>query len=91
MQPSWPAEQGIAVMAIDSSSVALRKAQDLASRRGVSLETHRVDIVNYEWPAEAFDLVVAIFIQFAGPSLRDAMFKGMIRTLTPGGTLLIQG
>lgn len=87
----WLAEQGLAVTAIDSSSVALRKAQDLASRRGVSLETQHVDIVNYDWPAEAFDLVVAIFIQFAGPALRDAMFRGMIRTLTPGGTLLMQG
>ncbi|HLV82468.1 MAG TPA: SAM-dependent methyltransferase, partial [Devosia sp.] len=29
--------------------------------------------------------------QFAPPALRDAMFAGMVRTLKPGGLLLLEG
>ena len=40
---------------------------------------------------DRFDLVAAIFIQFAGPPLRDKIFAGMQRALKPGGLLLLQG
>ena len=36
-------------------------------------------------------MVAAIFIQFAPPAMRDAMFAGMVRTLKPGGLLLLEG
>jgi hypothetical protein len=35
--------------------------------------------------------VAAIFIQFAGPALRDRIFAGLRRALKPGGLLLLQG
>lgn len=87
----WLAEQGLEVHAIDSSGVALAKARALAARRGVAITTHHLDIADYDWPEARFDLVVAIFVQFAPPALRDAMFAGMVRTLAPGGTLLMEG
>jgi len=36
-------------------------------------------------------VVVAIFIQFAGPGLRARIFAGIKRALRPGGLLLLQG
>ncbi len=36
-------------------------------------------------------MVVAIFVQFAGPRLREKMFAGMVRTLRSGGLLILQG
>ena len=87
----WLAEQGLDVTSIDASQVGLSKADALALRRGVRLTTRRVDIAAYDWPEQSFDLVVAIFIQFAPPALRDAIFAGMIHTLAPGGLLLIEG
>lgn len=87
----WLAQQGLSVTSIDASAVALRKAEDLAARRGVTISTQLVDMKDFQWQPAAFDLVVAIFIQFADPQLRDDMFVGMIRTLAPGGTLLMQG
>src|SRR3546814_17581484 len=45
----------------------------------------------YSWPEAAFDAVVAIFVQFADPLLRASMFSGFIRTLRPGGILLLEG
>ena len=87
----WLAQQGLAVTSIDASAVALRKAEDLAARRGVSISTQLIDMNDFEWQPAAFDLVVAIFIQFADPRLRDDLFAGTIRTLAPRGTLLMQG
>ena len=87
----WLAEQGLQVTSIDASAVALAKAERLAARKHVSVTAQRIDIADYDWPAERFDLVVAIFFQFAPPALRDEIFAGIIRTLTPGGTLLLQG
>jgi Cyclopropane fatty acid synthase and related methyltransferases len=87
----WLAEQGLAVVAIDASAVGLEKAARLARKRGVAIETRHLDIADYEWPENTFDVVAAIFVQFAAPPLRDAMFAGMIRTLAPGGLLLLEG
>lgn len=85
------AEQGLDVLAIDASPVGLIKADRLAHKRGVRVTTHCLDIADYDWPEAQFDVVAGIFIQFAAPALRSAMFAGMVRTLTPGGLLLIQG
>lgn len=87
----WLAEQGLDVLSLDASPVGLDKARKLAQRRGVELEARLLDIADYDWPAEAFDVVAGIFFQFAGPQLRDAIFAGMVRTLTPGGLLIIEG
>ncbi|WEK05036.1 MAG: class I SAM-dependent methyltransferase [Candidatus Devosia phytovorans] len=87
----WLAEQGLDVLSVDASSVGLAKADDLAKRRGVTLTTRLVDIGRYDWPAASFDVVAAIFVQFAPPAMRDAMFAGMMQTLKPGGLLLLEG
>ncbi|WP_224703385.1 class I SAM-dependent methyltransferase [Devosia aquimaris] len=85
------AEQGLDVLSIDASPVGLAKAEKLARNRGVSLTTQCGDIGAYDWPEAAFDVVAAIFIQFAPPAMRDAMFAGMVQTLKPGGILLLEG
>lgn len=87
----WLAEQGLDVLSIDFSPVALQKARDLAASRGVNLRTQQVDLEDWAWEPERFDVVAAIFIQFARPDLRAAIFRGIKRTLTPGGLLLLQG
>jgi hypothetical protein len=60
------------------------KAGKLASHRGVKLNARLADAAACEWEPARFDVVVAIFIQFAGPKLRDAIFAGIRRTLVPG-------
>lgn len=87
----WLAEEGLQVTATELSPVALRKAQRLMTARRVAVELLQVDVVNWAWPPEAYDLVVAIFIQFVGPQARDQIFAGMLATLKPGGLLLMQG
>ena len=85
------AQHGHRVVATDVSERALDKARALAERRGVQVEYQQADLAEWEWPAEAFDAVVGIFIQFAGPQLRADIFDGIHRSLKPGGLLLLEG
>ncbi len=87
----WLAGRGLDVLSIDFSPVALAKSRKLAAERGVTLATEEADLNTWVWPQAGFDAVAAIFIQFAGPALRDKIFAGMKRVLKPGGLLLLQG
>ncbi|MEJ2623855.1 MAG: class I SAM-dependent methyltransferase [Pseudolabrys sp.] len=85
------AEQGLDVLSIDFSPVAQEKARKLAAERGVTLKVEQVDVLNWDWPVEAFDVVAAIFFQFAGPEGRAKIFAGIKKALKPGGLLLLEG
>ncbi|MEK7881979.1 SAM-dependent methyltransferase [Methyloversatilis sp. NSM2] len=87
----WLAEQGLDVTATELSPVALDKAEALAAARGVRVDFALADALNWTYPDEAFDLVVAIFIQFAAPDERALLFENLKRTLRPGGRILLQG
>ena len=87
----WLAEQGLEVLSMDVSEMAHEKAARLAISRGVSIDLRLADALEWEWPDEKFDLVVAIFIQFAGPEEREVLFSGMKKALKKGGILLLEG
>jgi len=82
---------GHAVTAFDISPVAQAKAADWARQRGVAVDYRLSAIEDWHWQPQAFDAVVAIFVQFAAPAPRAALFAGMWQTLKPGGLLLVQG
>ena len=85
------ARQGHDVVAMDSSAVGLEKARRLAAEHDVTIRFLEADIDAWEWTPDAFDAIVAIFIQFAPPAQRDRIFAGMARSLRPGGLLLLHG
>jgi 2-polyprenyl-3-methyl-5-hydroxy-6-metoxy-1,4-benzoquinol methylase len=87
----WLAQQGLRVTAFDISPVAVRKAQALAAQAGVAVDYAVAGIEDYAWPQAAFDVVAAIFIQFATPTERARLFTQMLDALVPGGLLLLQG
>jgi SAM-dependent methyltransferase len=87
----WLAEQGLDVRSFDFSPLAVVKARDLARQRGVTLKTEVADLFTWPWPTAAFDVIAAIFFQFAGPDTRDAVFAGIKQALKPGGLLLMEG
>ena len=45
----------------------------------------------WTWPAASFDVIAAIFVQFADPAMRSFMFERIVRALKPGGLLVMQG
>jgi cyclopropane fatty-acyl-phospholipid synthase-like methyltransferase len=85
------AEQGLDVLSVDFSPNAQAKARKLAAARGVAMRVEQVDIVNWDWPANTFDVIGAIFFQFAGPADRAKIFAGIRKALKPGGLLLLEG
>lgn len=85
------AEQGLDVLSIDFSANGLAKARRLAAARGVALRTEQVDLFAWDWRGRSFDIIAAIFIQFATPAQRTALFANIKQSLAPGGHLILQG
>lgn len=85
------ARLGHKVTATDSSHMALAKAEKLARANRVSVDLRLGDIFDYEWPHESFDAIISVFIQFASPIERKAIFEGMKRAVRPGGLILLHG
>lgn len=88
---TWLAGRGLEVDAFDISPVAVAKARALADRRQVRVRHAIADIFQLEWPDACYDVIAAIFIQFAAPNERATIFEGFVRSLKPGGVLLLQG
>lgn len=87
----WLAELGCTVTATEISEVALEKAAKLARGRHVAVDFIKADTFHWDWPVAAYDVVVGIFIQFAGPAERQRLFAGMKMAVKPGGLLMLQG
>jgi SAM-dependent methyltransferase len=87
----WLARQGMRVEAFDISEVGVAKARKLAADANVTVEFSVADCEEWRWPAETHDAVVAIFVQFADPPMRERLFSNMIQSLKRGGLLVLQG
>ena len=87
----WLAKQGLRVDAFDFSPMAVAKAERLAARHGVRVGFNVSDTSAWNWAQPTYDLVAAIFIQFASPAERGRLFPLIKQTLKPGGLLILQG
>jgi len=87
----WLAGLGLTVDAFDISDVAVAKARRLAAEKKVAVQFDIADCDTFGWPIGAYDGVAAIFVQFADPASRERLFANMVRSLKPGGTLILQG
>jgi SAM-dependent methyltransferase len=85
----WLAQQGFAVTAVDWSAAGLARAADLAAGRGAALRTEVADLTRWSWPDARFDLVAWIFLHLP-PADRAAVVAGVLRTLKPGGLLVME-
>jgi SAM-dependent methyltransferase len=87
----WLARQGLRVDAFDISAVGVDKAAALARAAGVEVDYRVCDCEAWNWDAGAYDVIAAIFIQFAAPPLRSRLFARIREALRPGGLLILQG
>lgn len=85
----WLAEQGLHVLAVDISPVGLARAGARAARHNVEIVTRCVDILDWDWPVAAFDLVACIYVHFP-PERKAQMHQAMVRALKPGGLLIME-
>lgn len=87
----WLAERGLSVDAFDVSAVGVAKARALARRHGVKVNFAVADCDALAWPEGLYDVIAAIFVQFADPPMRQRLFSNMIRALAPGGIVVLHG
>ncbi|MCW8900562.1 MAG: class I SAM-dependent methyltransferase [Gammaproteobacteria bacterium] len=85
----WLAEQGCHVVSVDSSNVGVKKAQELASEKGVEIEAICADLNDWTWPESEFDFVVIIYVHFP-PEVRAFLHQKVISALKPGGQLIME-
>ncbi|MEM8630154.1 MAG: class I SAM-dependent methyltransferase [Pseudomonadota bacterium] len=86
----WLAGRGLDVVAFDQSPVGQAKAKTLAKEAGAEVDFRLGDIFDWDW-SEAYDVVAAIFIQFAAPDQRTRIFAGLRQAVRPGGLLFLHG
>lgn len=87
----WLARQGFQVDAFDVADRAVDKARTFAQSEGVSVNFAVADCDAFAWPEAAYEGVAAIFVQFADPPMRARLFERIVRSLKPGGALILQG
>jgi SAM-dependent methyltransferase len=87
----WLAKQGHRVEAFDISDVGVAKARRLANDCRVDVHFTVIGCDEFVWQAEHYDGVAAIFVQFADPALRERLFRNMVSSIKPGGSLLLLG
>ena len=84
----WLAELGWEVTGVDFSPVAIGKAGQLAAARGVGGEFEVADLLVYEPAAQAFDLVIAFYLQVSAAA-RTVILRRAAAAVAPGGTFLL--
>ena len=78
------ARRGLRVTAMGQFRGRAEKGRNGWPRPGNALVDFRLaDLRSWEWEPGEFDLVVAIFIQFADPEFRSEIFDGVEQTLKP--------
>ena len=87
----WLAQQGHRVEAFDISDVGVAKARRLAKVNQVEVDFRVTGCDDFAWKTEHYDGVAAIFVQFADPAMRERLFKNMVSSIKPGGSLLLLG
>jgi SAM-dependent methyltransferase len=88
----WLAERGWRVTAVDFSDVALDRGRQRAEAAGAAagIEWVLCDLAEYEPPAEAFDLILLLFVHLPA-QYRRRLLALASEALAPGGTILVVG
>lgn len=84
------ASLGHQVTSLDISEVGLVKAQKLAQKRGVEIETCLADLADYDLGDARWDGIVSVFCHLP-PPLRLQVHRHVPKALCKDGILLLQG
>ena len=86
----WLAERGWDVIGVDFADAGLAKAERLAAERSVEVEWVLADVLDYEPPEQAFELVLVFYLQLPAAERRVALGRAA-DAVAPEGTLLVVG
>ena len=82
----WLAARGWQVTAVDFSDVAIQKARQRATERGVEVNFVVADAAAFQ-PQDEYDLITTFYIHL-WPRQRAQMLSNVSKALAPGGRLL---
>ncbi len=83
------AQQGFRPLAVDQSPVGLGKAVQLATAKGVHLETLVADLTSYRIEADCWDGIVSVWCHLPS-TLRAAVHRQVVAGLKIGGVFLLE-
>ncbi|MCG8405713.1 MAG: class I SAM-dependent methyltransferase [Phycisphaerales bacterium] len=83
------AKQGHCVTAVDSSDVALAKAEKLAKENDVHVDFIHADLMDYDLGVEKWDGIVSIFCHIP-KHVRESLHKNIATSLKQHGVILIE-
>lgn len=86
----FAAQKGWNVMAFDASTVAKKKAENLARENNVKIDYQIADYENVSFQKESFDCLVLIYAHMH-PLKRKEYHQKLTSFLKPGGTLILEG
>lgn len=85
----WLAEQGLSVVSVDFSPIALQKATKLALDRGVRLTAICADLTDWDWPVGEYDAAAVIFLHLPS-ARRRAVHRRLQAAVKPNGPILLE-
>ena len=83
------AERGLKVETLDLSAEGVAKARRLASARGVALDARQADVLTWDWPVAAYDVIALIYLHLAEPG-RRLLHARALAALKPGGRIVLE-
>lgn len=83
------ASLGYEVTAVDGSTVGLRKAEELATVRGVTITTIHADLGEFKIEPEQWDGIIAFYCHLLS-SIRIPLHQAVVRGLKPGGVFAVE-
>ena len=85
----WLAEQGFNVTAVDSSQVGLKKARQMAEKRGVTIQTIHQDLANFQILPNQWDLIISIFAH-TPINIRSRIHHQVVKNLKTNGVFILE-
>lgn len=86
---TYMASKGHKVLAVDSSSVGLKKAQSLANQLSVSIDIIESDLAVFDIQSEKWDTIISIFCHLP-KDIRNPLHQKVVKGLKPGGILILE-
>jgi SAM-dependent methyltransferase len=83
------AERGLVVETLDLSAEGVAKARRLAEARGVKVDARQADILAWDWPVAAYDVIALLYLHLVEAERRFVHARALA-ALKPGGRIVLE-
>ena len=83
------AERGLVVETLDLSAEGVAKARRLADARGVRVDARQADVLRWDWPVAAYDVIALLYLHLVEAE-RRLVHARALAALKPGGRIVLE-